>query len=685
MPVDATSFVGRWREAPRARGYLSHSRLLTLTGVGGVGKSRLALRVAGTLRHPPPDGVWTVDVSGVGSGELLAQAVADAMGLCQRAAEPVTALLDHLRDRQLLLVLDNCEQMRGPCAVLVERLLAAAPGVRVLATSRQPLGVPGERLYVVPALSVPEPDHPVPADLLTRYDAVSLFAQRAADIRADFRVGAENRELVIRLCRQLDGVPLAIELAAARLRTLSLEQLVARLGDYFGLLAIDGPAGASRQRTLRATMDWSFDLCSPVERAVWARLSVFSGGVDLAAAEAVCAGEGITREDVDDAVLGLVDKSVLAREEIAGSVRYRLLATVREYGRQRLAAAGEEPTLRRRHRDWYRDLAAASARAWTTDAELGWLARLRAEHANLRCALEYCLTVPGEAEAGLAIGASLADYWYATGHLAEGRHWLGRALAVTRRPTATRARALWADGWCGLLQGDTDTALPLVRECETLATRLRDEAMVAYAKLDRAIAELNQQRPDRASSLLGEALPRLRSAGDSHGVWLTLYLRVLAESVRGDVDRAAASGEECVALSEARGAGWSRSQGLWALGVLRCRQGEWARAAALARDSLRQKWPLRDRWGMTLCLELLAWAAAGAGQADRAARLLGAGHAWWRAVGSSPAVLGALADSHRHCVEDTRRLLGEHEFTTAFREGGGFATDDAIAYALQAG
>jgi predicted ATPase len=684
LPADATSFVGRRREGSRARGYLSHSRLLTLTGGAGVGKSRLALWVAGTLRRPPPDGVWVVDASAVGSGELLDQAVAEVFGVCAGSAAPLPALLEHLAEKQLLLVLDNCEQVRAPCAVLVGRLLAAAPGVRVLVTSRQPLGVPGERLYVVPALAVPDTDQPAPADLLASSEAVSLFAQRATAIRRDFRIRADNLDMVARLCRQLEGVPLAIELAAARLRTLSLEEIVARLGDYFGLLVVDGPARASRQRTLRATMDWSFDLCSPVERAMWARLSVFSGGVDLAAAEAVCAGDGIAREDVCAAVLGLVDKSVLAREEVAGSVRYRLLATVREYGRERLAAAGEELTFRRRHRDWYRDLAAASDRAWTSDAELDWLARLRAEHANLRCALEFCLTVPGEAEAGLAIGASLANYWYATGYLTEGRHWLSRGLALARRPTATRAKALWADALCGLMQDDADAALPMVRECERLAARLHDPAMLAYAKLDLAIAELNRLRSDDASRLLAQALPRMRGAGDSHGVWFTLYLRALAEAARGDVERAVACGEECVALSEARSAGWSRSQGLWALGALRCMQGQWSSASALGRDSLRQKWPLRDRWGVTLCLELLAWSAAGAGQPTRAARLLGAGQALWEVIGSSPAVLGALGHSHGHCVTDTRSQLGEHDFSAAFREGAQFTTDQAIEYALRA-
>jgi predicted ATPase len=567
--------------------------------------------------------------------------------------------------------------------VLVEKLLAAAPDVRVLATSRQPLGVPGERLYVVPALSVPEADQPVPVDRLPSYEAVRLFEQRAAAIRPDFGVGVENQDLVVSLCRQLEGVPLAIELAAARLRTLPLEQIVARLGDYFGLLAFERPTGTSRQQTLRATMDWSFDLCSPVERAVWVRLSVFSGGVDLAAAEAVCSGEGILREDVCDGVLGLVDKSVLIREDVNGSARYRLLATVREYGRERLAAADQELTFRRRHRDWYRDLAAASDRAWTTDGEQDWLPRLRAEHANLRCALEFCLTVPGEAEAGLAIGASLANYWYATGHLAEGRHWLGRALDLARQPTAVRAKALWADGRCMLLQGDTDTALPMVRECEALAARLRDESMLAYARLDLALAALVGHRCDRAKTLLDQALPQLRAADDSHGVWIALYLRALTEADCGHVDRAVACGEECVALSEARGAHWSRSQGLWVLGALRCWQGEWLQAAGLARDSLRQKWPLRDRWGVTLCLEVLAWTAAASGQPGRAARLLGAGQALWRVIGSSPAVLGPLAGSHRRCVTDARRLLGEHEYTAALREGARFTTDEAIEYALQ--
>jgi predicted ATPase len=683
LPADATTFVGRRHEESRARGYLSHSRLLTLTGVGGVGKSRLALRVAARLRRPPADGVWAVDLADVASGSLLPQTVAEVFGVGDRAVDPLQELLGYLADRQVLLVLDNCEQLRPPCAALTERLLAAAPRLQVLATSRQPLGVPGERIYVVPTLSVPDQDRPVPAVEANRYESVHLFAERAATILPEFRIDEHNSDLVVRLCRRLEGIPLAIELAAAQLRSLSLPQLVDRMNDYFGLMRSEDLAGAPRQQTLRATMDWNFDLCSAVERAVWARLSVFAGGFELPAAEDVCSDDGIAREDVCEAVMGLVDKSVLVREDAAGSVRYRLLEVVREYGREKLASAGQEQFFRRRHRDWYLRLAAVSERGWATDTELDWLVRLRAEQPNLRAAMEFSLTEPDEADAGLGIAASLANYWLASGSFAEGRHWLDRALALAPRPTVTRAKALWADARTGLLQGDTDAALPVVRECRELALALSDQRVLAYARQDLALAEMVQHRFDRASSLAEQALAGFHAVRDAYGVWYTLYLLALIDGLRGEVDRAVARGEECVALSEARSAGWSRSQGLWALATVRWRQGDPDRAGALARDSLRLKWPFKDRWGVTLCLEVIAWIAAASGQYRRAARLLGAGHTLWQSIGSSPFLLAPLASSHEWCAADVRRALGKRAFGTAFAEGASFTRDEAIECALR--
>ncbi len=341
LPGEVMSFVGRRQEVAEARQLLRRHRLLTLTGVAGVGKTRLALQVAAASSRTFPAGVWLVELGSLQDGELVAGTVAGALGLSDQCPQhPTDALAEYFKDKRALLVLDNCEHLLDACAGLVEALVRAAPKLRVLATSRQPLGVYGESILMVPSLPVPDPDQP--ASVVRRYEAVSLFAERAAAVLPGFQVTSDNSAALARLCQRLDGIPLAIELAAGQLRMLSLEQILDRLDDHAELLTWESQTGPPRQRTLRAAIGWSFDLCSPAERAVWARCSVFSGGFDLEAAEEVCSGDGIAREDVLDVVANLVDKSILVREEDAGRVRYRLPETIRRYGRCRLADSGEE-------------------------------------------------------------------------------------------------------------------------------------------------------------------------------------------------------------------------------------------------------------------------------------------------------------------------------------------------------
>lgn len=382
LPTAYTTFVGRRRDIAEIRRRLADVRLLTLTGVGGVGKTRLALEVAAAARKGFADGVWLVDLAPVQDPATVAEVTATALGMPDLSARPaVEQLAAYLAERQCLILLDNCEHLVDACAALADALLSAAPGLRVLATSRQTLDLAGEHVFTVAPLSVPD-------------EAVELLRDRAAAHRPEFDVTDANRAAVTRLCTRLDGLPLAIELAAARLRTLTVDQVTDRLEDRFALLTGGSRAARPRQRTLRALIDWSYELCTPAERLLWNRLSVFAGGFGLDAAEGVCADaadamvEGISRADVLDLLDRLVAQSVVLITEREGQPRYWLLETIRQYGAEKLAESGEGDRVRVLHRDFHRGLAERIADGWYGPGQEEGLARLRAEHGNLRIALE---------------------------------------------------------------------------------------------------------------------------------------------------------------------------------------------------------------------------------------------------------------------------------------------------------
>jgi non-specific serine/threonine protein kinase len=414
LPVDMTSFVGRRHEVAEVKRLLTASRLVTLTGVGGVGKTRLALRVANEVQRAFPDGVWLVELAALGDPGLVAQTVASALDIRDLSTRrPVTVLTDHLADTQLLLVLDNCEHLLDACAAVADALLRACPGLRILTTSRQALSIAGEHIFTVPPLSVPDANVPSPAEALAHYEAVTLLIERAAAIAPGFSVTQENHVAVARLCAQLDGIPLAIELAAARLRSLSVDQVAERLESRYRLLTGGSRAAPPRHQTLRALIDWSYELCSEQEKRLWARMSVFAGGFDLMAAESICAGEELNADAILEVVDHLVAKSVLFSEMQDGRVRYRLLETIRQYGRERLTESGQEAGLRLRHRDFYLRLAQQSVSEWCGPGQEAWLARLRIEHDNLRAALDFCMTDPAETQAGLDLASALRFHWIA--------------------------------------------------------------------------------------------------------------------------------------------------------------------------------------------------------------------------------------------------------------------------------
>jgi predicted ATPase/DNA-binding CsgD family transcriptional regulator len=676
LPGELSGFVGRRPELGRVRSALAGARLVTLTGPGGIGKTRLAVEAAAGLHRRFRDGAWLVELAGLRDPALLAAEIARAFGLLDRSSGwAVATLSDSLAGRQALLVLDNCEHLLDTCAVLAEALLRACPELRILATSRQVLGVPGEVTVPVPPLPVPAEGELTAAGSLLDYEAVRLFAERGAAVLPGFAVDAGNHRAVTQLCRRLEGIPLAIELAAVRLRAMSPEQILARVENRFGLLS-KGDPGTPRHATLHAALTWSYDLLPAAEQEMWRRCSVFTGSFDLDAAEVVCSGDGIAADAVADLVDGLVAKSVLLRRPGGRTARYGLLDTVREYGQQRLREAGQEASVQRRHRDRYAALAAQPEGLGARQVE--WIDGLDADHQNVRAALEFCLAEPGEAAAGLRMACDLWLYWETRGHLTEGRRFL--ATLIGRAPDAPglRARGMWVAGYLALVQGDGAAARGLL--AEALAAGDGDPQVAAYATqfLGRALWFTGE--PGRGLTLTDQALQRHRAAADWQGVMLTLVQLGIMRTLMGHPQAAAAMFEECIAESEARGERWNRSYALWGLGLATWLLGNEGHAAELERSALRLKRDVGDQVGIPLCLEALAWIAASRDQAARAADLLGAATAAWNSI---PASLPAPLAGHREAAASRAgKALGETSFAAHLARAQAMPSSRAVAAAL---
>jgi predicted ATPase/DNA-binding CsgD family transcriptional regulator len=543
----------------------------------------------------------------------------------------------------------------------------------------------------VPPLPAPDPGQRPGLAELGRYESVALFLARARAVAPAFGLTADNHVAVASLCERLDGLPLAIELAAARVRVLMPEQIVDRLTDRFAFLSRGSRAAPERQQTLRACVDWSFDLCTKPDRMLWARLSVFAGGFELDAVEGICADERLPETDLLELVSGLVDKSILVRDDVRDShgeaARYRMLETIRDYGHEKLCEAGEDIQLRRRHRDWHERLVARARAEWVSDRQEYWLARLACEHSNLRAAVEFCLTEPGEAEAALRLAVALpAFYWTTRGLFGEGRQWLDRALAQVTAPTALRARALVVNSQLAFWPGDIDAGMRLLDEGEELARRLDAAAELAYAAYLRGVGALMANDLPVAVATLNWSWTTLSGAPDRD---LDLDLTVLlifatAAGLAGDHERAIACQREMLAIVEPRGTSPYRSAAVWVGGLIAWLRGELGQAAAQVVESLRLKRARAsdDRYGVTMCLEVLAWITADQQRHRRAATLLGAAHAHWTDVGASITAFGHLIGHHNACERQTRDALGDAAFADAFHHGQAMTYDDAIAYAL---
>ncbi|MFD7842790.1 LuxR C-terminal-related transcriptional regulator [Nocardia sp. NPDC059764] len=681
---ELTSFINRRAELSALKHQLTVSRLVTLAGMGGVGKTRLALRAASAAQRDFADGVWAIDLADVRDPSLVAPIVAAALGVRADSARPVhDTLVEYLRSRETLLVVDNCEQVAKPMASLAETLLSQCPGLRMLVTSREPLDIGGEAVQRLLPLSVPAADREPTLRQLRKYDAVTLFADRAGTVVPGFEVTEENKAAVAGICARLDGLPLAIELAAARMRTMSPDQILQRLTDRFALLTRGRRTAPTRQQALRWCIDWSYELCTPAEQRLWARLSVFAGGFELEAVEAVCGAEAETAELLD-VLSSLVDKSVVIREEPDGVVRFRMLDTVREYGQDKLREAGADEEFRRAHRDWYRRLVLDAENDWISDRQCDWMARLDREQGNIRAALEFCMSDPTEqsAEAGLRISAASLTFWSFRGLFGEGRRWLERALAHPCAHSATdQVRALHASIFMATRQWDLETAATLLAHGRVLAERdptPLNQALIAYAEGDLA---LYRDDPPRAVSCINRAIEVLSSEPRGCLHVSALLLLGVAYAQQGDAERAAECHQRMLSITEECGESLFRSTALGMTAIAAYRRGEGARAQDLLRESLRLNRRVRSLLVAALDLEVLAWIAAGADD-QRAAVLMGAAANMMRTAPGVAIYFPQMVEAHLDCERAVRGALGAARFDTAWRRGRAMRVNAAVAYAL---
>ncbi|HET6856468.1 MAG TPA: AAA family ATPase [Streptomyces sp.] len=670
LPTELNRFVGRHEELAELGRLLDDARLVTVTGVGGVGKTRFALRAAGVLQERYADGVRLAELSALPDPELLEHAVAEALGLTDHTSRPPrAALLEHLAGRELLLVLDGFEHLVEACADLVRELLRRTPGLRVLATGRMPLTVDGEQAYELAPMAA--------------QDAVLLFADRAACGQPAFRLTDENGPAVQELCRRLDGIPLALELAAGRLRALSVEQVLDRLDDRFRLLTGGARGALARHQTLRTAIGWSHELCTPEQRLLWARLSVFAGQFDLEAAEYICGGPELPGDDVLDVLGELLAQSVVAREDTSSGVRYRMLDTVREYGGDWLTATGDSTRLSRRHRDWYLGLATWCELDWFSPRQAEVATRVDSELPNLRKAMEFSLDHPQEAHLGQYLAGTLWFYWVGCGRLAEGRHWLDHALEAETEHEAYRLKALWVLGYVAVLQGDAIGALAALQECRDGAELSGDAVATAYAVHRSGCLALVSDDMPRAEELLREALLRYREIGElNSNVLMGQVELAMAVAFRGDLAQAVLICEEVAEVCEDHGERWTLAYALYVLAYAARTHGRPERARELLTECLAIDHAFHDLLGLVLTLELLALVTLDQGDPAEAAVLQGAAERIWPSVGLPLFGSAYYSAPHTLCEEEARARLGDGAYEKLRHEGAGLAIDAAVARAL---
>jgi predicted ATPase/class 3 adenylate cyclase len=726
LPLQATPLIGREREVEEVCERLRSPevRLLTLTGAGGTGKTRMGLQVAADLLEKFEDGVFFVPLAAIYDPALVAPTIARTLGLTESGGQTLEELLKgYLRDRQSLLMLDNFEQVLDS-APLLEELLSTTPELKVLVTSRTPLRLYGEHVYPILPLSLPDPETLPPVEHLTEYGAVKLFVDRAKAVKPDFSLTEENARAVVEICARLDGLPLAIELAAARIKILPPRAMLTKLGSPLKLLTGGARNLPQRQRTLRSTIEWSYEMLDDGEKTLFAMLAVFSGGSTLEATEAVCDAGGTLPVDALEGVSSLLDKSLLRQEEgPEGEPRFAMLETIYEYARERLEARGDAEQLGRLHAEYFLVLAEEAETGLKGREQDRWLKLLEPEHNNMRAALSWTIDQE-EAELGLRLAGALWRFWWVRGHFYEGRRWLEEMLAQgSGVPAAVRIKALDGLAWLADEQGDLDRAQAAAEEGLMLSAEAEIEDSSLTASLRGTLGDVVRLRGDdeRARELFEESVRLYREAGDRWGVAWTLgglgnyfnnqgdygrakeiYEEGLALSrqlgiaelhggylislghvslVEGDYERAAALNEEAANLLRERGRKGGLVFALDNLGWAALLQGNHDRAEALHRESLALCEELGDRYIGSVSLEGLACSLASRGEAKRAATLFGAAEALREVVGYQ------IAPSEKALREPyltvARGSTKEAVWDEAWREGQKMTFEEAVSYALE--
>lgn len=683
LPAETTSFIGREQEAEELAALLSTTRLLTLTGTGGSGKTRLALHVARHLGPTFRDGVWMVDLASLLDPELVPQAVAASLQLSEEPSRPVRlTLVAFLATRELLLLLDNCEHLLSACADLAAALLRECPSLHILATSREALGVEGETVWLVPPLSLPELHAAVGMEQAVPSEAVRLFVARARAAVRSFRLTSQNAPAVVEICRRLDGIPLAIELAAARVRALAVEQIADRLGDSFGLLTEGSRGSPPRHQTLRAAMDWSFTLLSTEEAVLIRRLSVFAGGFTLDAAEGVCAGEDAERRGVLDSLSHLVDKSLLdVTGRHAPAARYRMLETIRQYAAERLAASGEVSVVRRRHVEWFRTLAEQAEPGLRGSDQQQWVARLAAELDNVRGALDWCRSDDRFVTPGLRLAAALGFFWDIRGLWQEGRQWLEDLL--TRSGEVAPDLLAEARMWAGILayrQGEYGKARTHLTDALSTWDKSSNPSGAALAMHFMGHLAHAQGNPEGAARLLSVSVDRFRGLGDRWGTAYSLSCLGDIARIRRDDTAADEFLRESLSLHRAIGDPWGTALAALSLGYLAKYQRRYDDALTQIFESMRGFLQVGGpRLHIIYCLAALAGVAAHRGELLRAATLLGAVAAHFPDPGSR------LEPPYRGDYEETlgqiRHGLTAAALTQAQQAGAAMTFEQVLGFA----
>lgn len=674
LPQRLSSFIGREREIAEVERQLGLTRMLTLMGPGGAGKTRLSLKIAVTVLERYPDGVWFVELATLTNPELVPQAVASVLDIREeRGRELTPTLAEYLKPRKLLLILDNCEHMTPACASLADALLHACPHLTILATSRAALNIAGELSWQVPPLSLPDPRERVPVEHLRQYEAIQLFVERAERIRHDFALTPENGQTVADLCRRLDGLPLAIELAAARVRALSVKQILELLDQRFKLLTYNVQDSEPHQQTLKALIDWSYDLLPDDEKALLRKMSVFIGSFTLEALKAVCEG---WKDDfqVLDLLTLLAEKSLIVVDEHEGEALYRLLETIRQYALAKLAESGEASLLSDKHRDWYVSFAESASEGLSAEGSKPWLDRLELEHDNIRAALEWSTTGEGRnTEAALRLVGAMWRFWDTRGYIDEGQKWMTAALNVSgSSPALVRAKALNAAGNLALQQGDYSRAEELHQGGLILRKQMGDLPGSARSLINMGVAARRRGEYEKAARLIEEGLKIARELGNQDVVatalsnlgyviqcqgdyeraielhndalaifwelgrlpWVVISLNNLGEAAQsqGNYEQARIYFEDALAKAKELADKLSIAGVKKNLGCLENQQGNHKRAAELYRESLGVYHEQGDKQGIAQCLEGLA-SAEGRDHQERVMKLFGAAEALREKIG----------------------------------------------------